>query len=178
MNKPKKIWIYLIILVALVSFFLVLPRIIDNIKVTEGVPLEMEPVTLEETDFIRYTVDRLDPITVNGQNIYYLWGWSFPTTDLDQTNYEIYLVFKSDKAEYYYLTESFERLDLQKAFPEVEIDLSNSGFKAFIAKEKIEVGQYDIGIIYKNKSDGTTYYQLTNKEIVRTPNTFTLEIKQ
>ncbi|MFZ3150322.1 MAG: hypothetical protein WA116_01415 [Anaerolineaceae bacterium] len=178
MNKPKKIRIYLIILVALIVFFIALPRIVDNVSITEGSPIEMEPVTLESTDLIRYSVDRLDPITVNGQDIFYLWGWSFLTTDMEQGNYDIYLVFKSDEAEYYYLTESFERPDLQKAFPEVEIDLSNSGFKAFIAKEKIEVGEYAIGIIYKNKSDGTTYYQLTNKEIVRTPNTISLEIKQ
>jgi hypothetical protein len=155
-----------------------LPKAVDNITITEGSPIEMEPVTLESTDLIRYSVDRLDPITVNGQDIFYLWGWSFLTTDMDQTNYDIYLVLKSDEAEYYYLTEPFERSDLQKAFPEVEIDLSNSGFKAFIAKEKIKVGEYDIGIIYKNKSDGTTYYQLTIKEIVRTPDAISLEIKQ
>lgn len=144
----------------------------------EGSPLVMEPITLEQTDFLKYSVDRLDPITVNGQNIYYLWGWSFPTTGLDQANFDIYLVLKSDTSEYYYLSESLERLDLQKAFPEVQMDLSNSGFKVLIAKEKILEGRYVIGIIYKNKSDGTTYYILTNKEIVRTPDTFTLEIKK
>ena len=111
------------------------------------------------------------------KTFFYLLGWSFPTTTLEKTNYEIYLVLKSDEAEYYYLSESLERPDLGEAFPEVHMDLSNSGFKAFIAKEKLKVGRYAIGIIYKNKPDGTTNYTLTNKEIVRTAESFFLEIK-
>lgn len=178
MNKLKYFWVFLIILLALIVIFVALPGIVDKTTITEGSPINMEPIALEQTEFIRYSVDRLDPITVNGQDIYSLWGWSFPINEVDQTNFEIYLVIKSDKAEYYYLSESFVRPDLQKAFPEVKMDLTNSGFKAFIAKEKIKVGQYSIWIIYKNKADGTTYSTLTHKEIVRTPNTITLIIKK
>ncbi len=178
MTKIKNFRIILIILVSLILFFVALPQLIDKVTISEGGPLDMEPGTLERTDFLRYSVDRLDPIKVNGQDIYFLWGWSFPTIDLDQDKCEIFLVLKSDKAKYYYLTESFERPDLHKAFPDVKMNLNNSGFKAFIAKEKIKIGRYTIGILYKNKSDGTVYFTLTNKEIVRTPNTFRLETNQ
>jgi hypothetical protein len=178
MNNIKKTWICLTILVFLIVFFIFLPGAVDYVRITEGAPIQIDPVKLDSSDLIRYSVDRLDPISVNAQKISYIWGWSFLTADVEQTHYDIYLVLKSDKTEYYFLTESFERPDLQKAFPEVEIDLNNSGFKAFIAKEKIQVGQYGVGIIYQNKFNGFTYYQLTNKQIVRTPNTFSLIIKQ
>lgn len=172
MNKNKVFWTFLIIVVALAVFFVALPGLVDKKTFAKGIPVEMEPITIDPTELFRYSVDHLNPMAIDGKDLYYLLGWSFLTTTLEQTNYEIYLVLKSDEAEYYYLPESLEGPDLGEAFPEVHLDSSNSGFKAFIAKKKLKVGRYAFEIIYKNIPDGTTYYTPTNKEIVQTAESF------
>lgn len=174
MKHIRKRWIHILIWLLMILYLTISPNIIDQIMITEGKPIQYSVVSLEPSDIIRYSVDRLDSITINGQNIFNIWGWSFITTDKEQANYEIFLVLESNKIKYYFLTKSYERAELQTAFKDVDIVLQNSGFKANIAKETLKSGTYNIGILYRNKISGDTYYQITNAQLLKTPNNLKL----
>ncbi len=63
---------------------------------------------------------------------------------------------------------------IRQTFKDVDIVLQNSGFKANIAKETLKSGTYNIGILYRNKISGDTYYQITNAQLLKTPNNLKL----
>jgi len=94
---------------------------------------------------------------------------------MDQTNYDIFLVFSNDKNFYFFETTPKKRSDIEEAYPEVEIDLTNSGFDAFIAKETIANGRYEIGMLYRNKTSGEFAYSRMDRTLVKTINDIQME---
>lgn len=167
-------WFHIILWITTFLYLLFFPKLIDNILLTEGKPIQYEIGSIESTDILKYSVDRLDAITINKQDIFNLWGWAFAPTFKEQSEFEKIVVLESENQTYYFKAESFKREELQKVFKDIDIDLSYSGLKANIAKEALKPGSYTIGIIFNNKSNNDTYYQITNAKLLRTPNNLKL----
>jgi hypothetical protein len=152
----------------------VAPDVYARFILKEGKPVPFDQNLPKPTDQISYSVDRLD--FIKGQGLFNLWGWSFFRGDRDQSAYERWIILQSREQTYSFLSESFQRPELQSAFKDVDIDLSNAGFSAPISKYAIKPGTYQIGILFRHTSSNALYYIVTNKIIVRTPNQIRMDL--
>jgi hypothetical protein len=122
------------------------------------------------TKRISYAVDRLDPVIFHSQNLYELWGWSFIKGETDQSAYERFIVLQSGSQTYLFSIENKVRPDVQSTYTNLHLDLTNSGFSAYISKDVIKPGIYQIGILFKNRASGQIYYIVTHARTIRTAN--------
>jgi hypothetical protein len=122
------------------------------------------------TKRITHEIDRIDPVVLRGQNLYEIWGWSFIKEEPDQSVYERFIVLQSDSQTYFFTTTNKVRPDVQAEYADIQLDLSNSGFSSYLSKDMIERGIYKIGILLRNRNNGTVYYLVTPKSIIRTAN--------
>ena len=176
MSKTKnKRWIHFLLWGLMILYLFIAPVIKDRMTIVIGKPVAVEGALLEETDNIRAMVDRISEAKVEGQWVYRVQGWSYIMDDMDQSNYEVFLAFSSEDNRYFFATTPYKRTDVEAAFPEVEIDLTNSGFNAFIAKPMMTSGNYEIGLLYRNKTSGEFTYYRTDKKLVKTINDIQME---
>jgi len=176
MSKAKnRKWIHFLLWGLMILYLFIAPVIKDRKTIVIGKPVEVEGAQVVQSDRIRSAVNRLSEARVDGQLVYRVQGWSFIVDDMDQTNYDIFLVFSNDKTLYFFETTPKKRSDVEEAYPEVEIDLTNSGFDAFIAKETMANGRYVIGMLYRNKSSGEFTYSHTDRILVKTINDIQME---
>jgi hypothetical protein len=174
-NVLKKNWLHLAIWSLMFIYLLAAPGVYTRNVLSNGKPIEFSQALPATTDQIRASVDRLDPMASNGQDIYNLWGWAFYLGDADQAAYDRLIVLQSDDRTYYFPTESFKRPDLQLAFPDVSMDIRETGFSAYISNDVLHPGKYQVGILFEPRKGGDNYYNLSNKILVSTPNTLALE---
>lgn len=175
MNFKHKTWIHLLFWGVMLLYLFISPLIKDELTIVNGKPVSMDGVSLVSSDLIKYDIDRVIKSTVDGQILHQVQGWSFIDDDSDQSLYDIAIVLSSDRSTYFFPTMPVSSVELMKAFPEVKVDLSNSGFVCLIAKETLKSGTYDIGILYTEKSSGKTYYRLTNSTLIKTYNQLQLQ---
>jgi hypothetical protein len=181
-DQPKKkkktgVWVHFLLWGVMVLFLFVAPEVKDRVTIVIGKPVSVEATLPESTDVMRYMVDRLSEVKIDGQRLYRVQGWSFLPDETSQPQYEIYFVLVSDRNRYTFKTTPDKRTDVELAFPEVEADLSKSGYDVLIARETLDVGQYDIGILYLEPNSGETIFQTTDSRLIRTMNKILLEKK-
>lgn len=151
------------------------PRIYAENFIKVGRPISQEALkTFTESDQIRCSVDNMTLTTLKGNSVVDLWGWAFFLDDADQTHFERYISLTSDKMTYYYPLETVKRQDVEDYFKDLEIDVSQSGFSAYISKEFIKTGSYNITILFWDQLSNDVYRQSTNATLIRTPNKLTL----
>lgn len=171
----KKTWPHLLLLTLMVSYLIAAPLINDKFLVSSGAPYPMGPASINPTRSIRSYIETLGLQEVDGEWAYSMTGWSFFTKDKNQANYEIFIVLRNNEREYFYPITSFIRTDLTKRFGNLGIDLTQSGFRTYIAHGPVHKGVYRIGIFYRHKNTGETFYQKTDARLIRTPNKLKLQ---
>jgi hypothetical protein len=170
----QKNWIHILVWIMMSIYVVTAPDIYTRLILKEGKPVQFDLEIPKPTDQISYSVDRLD--FIKGQGLFNLWGWSFLRGDRNQADYERWIILQSSTKTYFYISESFQRPELQSAFKDIDIDLSHAGFFVHISKYAIEPGTYKIGILFRHKSGDTLQYVITNKTIVRTPNQIRMDV--
>jgi len=160
-----------LILFALLGIYLIIaPTIELKYFLTQGKPVELPGSIPESEDLINSGVDGSKETVIEGEKLYKINGWSFLTVATDLADYDIYLVLRSEKRDYVFQTTPTGRRDIPRVFPEFNLDLKNSGFNVYIAKEALRVGDYQVCFLYINKETGQRYFQETDRHIIRTPN--------
>ncbi len=172
MKKVLRVtWPHLVIWGMMVLYLIVAPGIYDHFFVVEGKPIEVNvrlPAMVGES---RSGVDAL--VIYNKQGgVYQLWGWAFPMVNksIPAGDYERQIVLATPTRNYVFAAETVERADVQEYFNDLGMDLTNSGFSALISKNAIELGEYRLGIVFRNLQDNTAYYIDTKRSLIRTPN--------
>jgi len=120
---------------------------------------KLQNITLPpETNDLKFAIDH---ISINNDNIE-IEGWAF-IDKYDTTDQQVYLVFKNRSKLLIYDTLTRVRADVTRAYPDLNINLDNSGFFAIVPKDKIGKYCYSIGIyIRKNSIEA---FQYTNEII-------------
>lgn len=171
MSKANnKKWVHFLLWGLMILYLFIAPVIKDRMTIVIGKPVGVEDAVLEETDNIQGMVDRISEAKVDGQWVYRVQGWSYIKNDMDQANYDVFLVLTNEDNRYFFATTPYKRSDVENAFPEIEIDLTNSGYDTFIAKETLANGNYNIGLLYRNKTTGAFTYIRTDKLLIKTIN--------
>lgn len=171
-NMFKKHWFHILIWLFMVGYLIFAPGLYFRFVLKNGKPVQFqEKLPAPATDLISFWVDRADPFVSQGEVLYNMLGWAFLREESDQSQYERFIVLRSDVREYYFPVQIKERLDVQEAFPDLTIDVSNSGFSTFIAKDAIRPGSYHIGIIFRDRRASDFIHVLITKDmLVRTAN--------
>ncbi len=156
-------------------FIFVAPVIHDEYFVNQGKPIAMNIELPPETNSIQFALDGLE--IFNSQDVYNLTGWAFLTVNKRYASgeYERLLVLQSLYANYVFQADTTKRIDIQTVFQDLGMDVIMSGLSALIFKDSVPQGTYSLGLIFKNKSDGSAYYVDLNQCVTRTPNWFWLE---
>jgi hypothetical protein len=166
LNILRKGWVHLLVWTAMIVYLVLAPNLYANYFIKNGKPIQFREGLPAVTDQISYSVSSLVSTMSDGQEIYNLWGWAFLHEEADQSQYERFIVLKSDKRDFFFPVKSFERPEVQKAFPDLKIDVTNSGFSTYISKDAISPGSYRIGIVFRNKLNNFTSYVSSNKMII------------
>lgn len=141
---------------------------------SEGKPVKPTPHLPVPSERIKSGIDIMEQTIINGNSVFRLEGWAFLQQEPQQANYERWIIFQSDSRTYSFPTKITMDQNIQKIFPDTGIDLSNSGFYSDISIDFIKPGIYTIGFLYRQPSNEISYYSLSNKMLMRTPNTVKL----
>ena len=144
----------------------------------EGKPLEVLKQQPERTGGIRYNVEDCKYWSTHREGdaegeTYALWGWAFLNIgpNILQADFERFVIIYSTENAYVFPMEIYERPDVQRASNDLGLtDLSSSGFYSLISRNALAIGEYGIGLLFKDKQNGTSHYVQTNKILVRSPN--------
>jgi hypothetical protein len=169
MGNPKN-WIHFILWTTMLVYLVVAPKFYIRFVLKNGKPIIFTEDLPKSTNQIKNSVDRLDPVIKDGQEMSQLRGWALYLGDKDQSNYEKFIILRSKTRIYCFPTEHLYRPDLEPAFKDIDVDIDNAGFSTYISKDTIQPDSYRIGILFKHKQEGTLEYVITNKRIVVTPN--------
>ena len=167
-----------------VLYLLFSPSLYYRFFPQEGKPLEVWKEQPKERGAIRFNVEACKfwsknmASYVEGET-YALWGWAFlnlgPNTL--QADFDRFAVIYNDANVYVFPMKIFRRPGIQDKFKDLGIsDLSSSGFYAVISRNALDMGEYGIGLLFKHKNNGKSYYVQTNKILRRSPNHLSLEV--
>lgn len=161
-----------------ISYLFFSPSLYYQLFPREGKPVEILKSPPEVTGQITYNVEGLwywsNNIVVYEENeTYALAGWAFINTgpDTQQTDFERFIVLHDDAQAILFPVRDDPRRDVQKAFKDLGLsDLTSAGFNAVMSRNALPVGEYGVGLLFKNKQSGSVYYVESTKLIERTPN--------
>jgi hypothetical protein len=151
-----------------------------------GKPPEVLNAPPKENGEIKYNLESLiywsiDRVADQEGETYAFMGWAFinESPQIQQAEYDRFVVVYNESNTYLFPMKVYPRPDVQKAFQDLGLgDLKSSGFNAIISKNALKVGEYKIGLLFRSKENGTSYYTVTTKILERTPNHLQLFIKK
>jgi hypothetical protein len=154
----------------MVIYLIAAPFGYTRFYLVEGKPTPLTQTLPSTTDEIKFYIDVHAPIKYRGQELFQLVGWAFLLGDTGKIPYDRYIVLKSDSNTYFYAVNSIRRLDVERAYKDLNQYLSYSGYTTLISKDLLPKGNYHIGILFKDPSGPSTYYYDSMKLLERTPN--------
>ena len=169
-----KYWIHAAIWGAMIIYLVAAPSVHAHFLPSDGKPAPFTASLPATTKQVSKAVEHLDRVATSDQSLYSLSGWTFLRNDKVQSAYDVYVVLRSDRHTYFFLSTPFRRPGLNKNFPNVKFSLVNSGFRTNIARDALPAGSYTIGILFRHKSTGAMYLAWSTKSVVRTPNSLQL----
>jgi len=161
-RNPKKAAIHCLILgVFLLYMFLLAEPLFDRFEQIPGEARLLRFTLPHETGNIRYNIDSFlvstHQIEMN--------GWAF-INGYNSENTNVYVILKSQDNTYIFIaTSQLRRDDINKAFKELGLNLSTSGFHCLVPSRKLARGEYTIGL-YVTRED-IQALQYTDRAIVK-----------
>jgi hypothetical protein len=161
---------HVLILIGFIAYLLLAPFVYNDLFIKFGKPVDYTDKFPAPTNNISLSIDSFDSTTYEGHITKSLEGWALLYDEPDQSKYERFVVLQSEARTYFFTVEPVKRSLLQESFSNLGLDILYSGFRAFISEEHIKPGTYQVGILFKNKFDGTAYYTISPSVIQRTAN--------
>jgi uncharacterized membrane protein len=119
-----------------------------------------QPLKNQNGDLTKVWIEAFE----NDESSYNISGWGI-LENIDSKNNKISIVLINNLDSKVIKCQQFSRPDITKA-ENKNIDYNNSGFISNIQIEKLEIGNYKIGILIENKKDGKKGMFLTEKKII------------
>jgi len=177
----KKSWFHILLWIAMFIYFIFAPDVFTSAFARNGKPLQIDNTIPPESDRITFVIEDLESYVKDGENLYNLYGWALIVPEeVVSTNLfvrEITLV--SDERKYFFSVKSgYRNPGLQSKFTDAGVELETLGFSVLIAEDVIKPGEYRIGFVFRNISNGSAFYwDKPARYLVKTPNTLSLERK-
>ena len=156
LNLLRKNRLHILVWTLMLIYQVFAPGLYTRFVLLNGKPIQVNGELPAETDQNKYSIDGLDPIVYEGQDLYKLWGWAFLNVDPSKTPdmYEQEIVLTSRSRYYFFPAKSVPRPGVQEAFKNLNMNLINSGFSTLIAMDVIRPGKYSVGIVFRYQPCG------------------------
>jgi hypothetical protein len=166
----------LIIWGIMVLYIITAPLIHDRFFLREGRPLQTRVELPGQAAGAKAFLDSFELYKVQ-DGIYQAEGWGFLTSNakLPAGAYERQVVLASASEKYVFPAKTTKRVDVHEQFSSLGMDLNMSGFLAYINRNVLGKGTYNVGLILKNSETGALHYVDTGRCVTRTPNNIILE---
>jgi len=163
---------HVIVWAGMALYLILAPNLYSSFFLRNGKPIRVNAELPAMSKKIQLHVDTFKPTIYDGQSLYSMVGWAFSTADRAKNpeDYERQMVLISDKTNYIFSIETSPRADVQRAYKSLGMDLTKSGFTSLISQDLIKTGIYQIGVIFNDPQKGTSFYAVTDKYLIRTPN--------
>jgi hypothetical protein len=145
-----------------------------RLAVKLGRPVSEGRIELAQTA-MAYTFDPLRMMTQEGDGVYLLSGWGFPTSGEQSAgpyDRQVVLLDEDGVARVFH-AEPEERPDVKSVLPDLEVTEEAPGFRSTISADTLDTGVHQIGLLY-TREDGSSLYALTRWYLKKTPNTLQL----
>jgi hypothetical protein len=173
-NMKKRNFILFLPLLIALAFFFFAPVIQRQMaKRNSNLSVYTKPLPAV-TDAAKMYIDHLQ-ISDFKSNEYSLHGWGFLThfQELTPTEYERTLLLISDAKIFSLSTSEVIRTDVQKAFQDLDLDLTYSGFNTSFSLYALPPGKYLIAMVF-SLTDGTEFLFYSDFVLNRTVNSLKL----
>ena len=175
LRANRKAWlirnyIHILILGSLGIYLILFPVVYTNYFLHVGKPT-FSRLSTRLVSNMNYGIDQLNIVSYQGEKVYALDGWAFPQDDslpLESYRKQVALI-NPDSTYFLFDAETTERKDVTKYFSGLNRNLDHSGFRAYISEYALQIGIYQIGILYTTP-EGKLFYRPTQRYIERSPN--------
>ena len=127
--------------------------------IVEGTRPDLRKIELPNgTNNISFSFDRL----ATSKKAVEITGWAYINGKSSEDN-RIYIILRSDKKTYIFETTSQKRMDVTAHFSAMNLNFDDSGFSTVFSRNKMEKGDYRIGIYIEKEKEKA--FQYTDKTI-------------
>jgi|GEM_PF-3047277 len=141
----------------------------------DGKPLGTQvalPAPSKDKDVVFLLDNLIQPLRINGQDLYDLRGYAFFQANHAQEN-NITIILSSKAGNVAYPTHSVALPNMIESYPGYDKQMDHAEFSLLLSQNALSPGTYRIGILLQNKNGSGQSYVLTGGSIKKTPNTLT-----
>ena len=139
----------------------------------DGKPLGTQTaVPAPSKDIIYHLGDQIQPLRLNGQDLYELKGYAFFKSNHEQEN-NITILLSSATGNTVFATRTVALPNMIESYPGYTKGMDHAEFSLLLSQNALSPGTYHIGILLQNKNGAGQAYILTGGSIKKTPNTLT-----
>jgi hypothetical protein len=166
----KKTAIHLSIIIIFVIYLFQADFIFNKLLKVDG-ESRLQNIDLPvDNSQVTFHIDDIIDTKIKWKEVKEVCGWAF-MQNRNNDNNRTMVVLKSQENTYIFDTIIQSKPDITLHFKETGLDLDNSGFKAFISKDLLENGRYNIGLCLidgesKNLTYGNNYITKDNNYIL------------
>jgi hypothetical protein len=123
-------------------------------------------------DVIYHLGDQIQPLRINGQDLYELKGYAFYKSNHEQEN-KITIILSSVTGDIAFATRTVALPNMIESYPGYTKGMSHAEFSLLLSQNALAPGTYHIGILLQDKNGPGQAYIMTGGSIKKTPNTLT-----
>jgi len=166
-GKRKHILIWALLLIYLVSA----NRLYIQYILQNGKPGRTNVPLPAQTSGVNFTITAMQPVQIDGQNLYQLKGYAFIAANPLQKN-KISVVLSSPARNYVFPTEPARQPTMIQSYKGYRKGMESAEFIMLLSEKTLEPGQYQISLLLEHPSSKSRAFVTTGSTIKRTPNTF------
>lgn len=162
---------HLLVLAVCAVYLLSASQIYAAFFLKGGKPQERLASLPAEKGEVKFSVEAVDAIYYDGEDLYELDGWVFDPAIADSPQFKKKVVLHSVSENLVYPAEIVKRNDLAKGLPMyINMDLTQAGFRILVAKDALKIGNYRIGFILEDEQGNVRAFRMVNAYLEREPN--------
>lgn len=166
---------YLIVIIVLMVNYFLFNTIYLNFFLHVGKPTYTGGIQGSEQPGL-FAFDKYGDARFEGQETYQIVGWVFPE-ELEHplADYQKQIVLINDQSTGYYFDPlAMTRVDVTKAFPDLGMNVDQSGYLVNISKYVLPKGRYNVAFLFSRSNNSEQILVRTDYYVIRTANNLRL----
>jgi hypothetical protein len=135
-----------------------------------GKPERADILLPAESTGITYKITDLEPVRIDGENLYQLRGYAFFAAHPLQEN-KISIILSTPSHNLVFPTKAAEHPNMIASYKGFKKGMEGAEFRLLLSEQVLDPGVYQIGILLEGTSGGNQGFITTGSTIKRTPNT-------
>jgi len=170
-NWLKKTYKHFIACAVLIVYVFAANPLYVRFFLKDGKPLSTQVALPASSKGVIYHLgDQIQPLRINGQDLYELNGYAFFEARPEQEN-KITVILSSATGNSAFATRAVALPNMIESYPGYTKGMDHAEFSLLLSQNALSPGTYHIGILLQNKNGPGQSFVLTGGSIKKTPNT-------